>query len=419
MYEMRLILALVFWVSLAAMVYSYALYPVMIFVLARAFGRGATAPLLTESETPSISLLIAAYNEQAVIEGRILNALAMDYPSDRLEIVIASDGSTDQTVAIVRRFAGQNVRLLDYRARRGKASVLNAAAAQLRNPIVLLSDANTQTAPDAARRLVRWFADPAVGAVCGKLVITDPSSGGNVDGLYWKYETFLKKQEGRLGALLGSNGAIYAIRRELFPVLPAGTIVDDFVIPLLAKQRTGCAIVYDGSAVANEESAPDVAAEFQRRARIGAGGWQAIGMLWRLLNPARGWIALTFFSHKILRWLCPFFMIMLLATNFLLVNVTVYRAAVGLQLAFYAAAAVGPRVGRAAPFGKFLRLAHMFVMMNAALLVGFFRWLSGPQTGAWVRTRRIGEAADPASQAPSTPEAVVQNTAENQATLSP
>src|SRR5205085_1732560 len=219
---------------------------------------------------------IAAHNEESVIGARLTNALAMDYPRQKLEIIVASDGSVDRTAEIVRRFAGQGVRLLDSSVRRGKATVLNEAICEANGQIVLLSDANTHTDPSAARLLVRWFTDPKIGAVCGRLILIDPASGKNVDGLYWKYETQLKKHESRLGALLGSNGAIYAIRREVYCPIPDGTIVDDFVIPLLAKLRRGCQIVYDWDAIAREESAAGVASEFKRRARIGAGGWQAL-----------------------------------------------------------------------------------------------------------------------------------------------
>src|SRR5262249_38664493 len=158
----------------------------------------------------------------------------------------------------------------------GKAATLNAAFAELAGDIVLLSDANTFTDATAARNIVRWFADPRVGVVCGRLVLTDPATGGNADSLYWRYETFLKECEGRLGALPGATGGIYAFRRGLYAPIPDDTIVDDFVIPLAAKLRTGCAIVYDRDAVAREETAPDVRAEFRRRSRIGAGGFQSI-----------------------------------------------------------------------------------------------------------------------------------------------
>lgn len=396
MHTIRFLAESLFWLSAAGVFYAYAMYPALLCVLARLFGRRAEAPLLHEDALPSISLLIAAHNEEEVIEDRILNALAMDYPREKLEIVIASDGSTDQTAAIVRQYASRGVRLLDNAARRGKATVLNAAMSEVNGQIILLSDANTSTSKLAARSLVRWFANPRVGAVCGKLILTDPQSGKNVDGLYWKYETFLKGHESRLGALLGSNGAIYAIRKDLLRPIPNQTIIDDFMIPLLAKQRSGCEIIYDRDATATEESAPDVATEFRRRSRIGAGGWQAIGMLWRLLNPTRGWIAFTFFSHKILRWMCPFFMILLLASNVLLLRSPTYQVLFWVQAVLYAAALCGAYVWRGAPLARFLRLANMFLSMNAALLVGFFRWLSGPQSGIWSPTKRLGEPATPA-----------------------
>src|SRR5205085_81616 len=216
---------------------------------------------------------------------------------------------------IVSRYADRGVRLLASAARRGKANVLNSSIPAVKGEVVLLSDANTFTDPQAARHLARWFEDPRVGVVSGRLILTDPATGRNADSLYWKYETLLKKYEGRLGALLGANGGIYAIRRALFTAIPGDTIVDDFVIPLEAKLRTGCGIVYDPEAVAREETAPNVGCEFHRRARIGAGGFQSLGLLWRLLNPARGWVAFTFFSHKVLRWVCPFFLLGLLVSS--------------------------------------------------------------------------------------------------------
>jgi cellulose synthase/poly-beta-1,6-N-acetylglucosamine synthase-like glycosyltransferase len=255
---------------------------------------------------------------------------------------------------------------------------------------VILSDANTSTDAEAARSLCRWFIDPAVGVVCGRLQIVDPASVKNVDGLYWKYETFLKKQEGRVGALLGSNGAIYAIRRSLFRPIPPQTIVDDFVIPLLAKSRSGCSIIYDTEATATEESAPDVGSEFRRRCRIGAGGWQAVFLLLPLLNPLRGWIAFTFFSHKVLRWVCPFLMLLVLGCNVALAGEPPFRWLLIAQLLFYAIAGIGAVVPRGMPGVKLFKLANMFVAMNAALLVGFFRWAVVRQTGVWSRTPRDG-----------------------------
>jgi cellulose synthase/poly-beta-1,6-N-acetylglucosamine synthase-like glycosyltransferase len=362
-----------------------------VWCLARWFGRQVQPPTIADEDLPTLSVLIAAYNEEAVIEERVQNALLMDYPKDKLEIVVASDGSSDATPAIVARYADRGVCLLHCPERRGKAATLNSAVSKLTGEIVLLSDANTHTDRDAGRQLVRWFQDSQVGVVCGRLVLTDPETGKNADSLYWQYETFLKRCEGRLGALLGSNGAIYAIRRELFTPIPPDTLVDDLMIPLQAKLQTGCAIIYESAAIAREETAPDVRAEFHRRSRIGAGGFQSIQRLWPLLNPRRGWIAFTFFFHKILRWLCPFFMLGMLATNVILCQEPFYLALLFAQFGFYLLSMLAVFVPAQFRSLKPLRLTTMFTSMNLALLVGFFRWLRGNHRGVWRRTARLAE----------------------------
>jgi len=383
---MSTVLELTLWACVALIGYAYVLYPMVVWGLSRIFGRVPESPAMAGADLPGVSVLIAAHNEEQVIAGRIENALALDYPPDRLEIVVASDGSSDGTASIVRGLAERRVRLLTSPLRRGKAPVLNAAFRALRGEIVLLPDANTFMDPDALRRMVRWFANPRVGVVCGRLVLTDRATGQNVDGLYWRYETFLKRCEGRLGALLGANGAIYAVRCSCFTGIRSDTIVDDLVIPLVTRLRSGCATVYDDTAVAREETPPDLRSEFRRRSRIGAGGFQSMSRLWRLLGPRQGWIAFTFLSHKVLRWLCPFWMIGALAANVALVHEPFYRMTLFGQLLGYGLSAFGLVAGQHAP--KLLRLATMFTTMNAALLVGFWLWASGGQRGIWQRTAR-------------------------------
>jgi cellulose synthase/poly-beta-1,6-N-acetylglucosamine synthase-like glycosyltransferase len=389
----QITMAIVFWSFFGLMFYAYIIYSILIWLLAKWFGRQIDDPKGPQN-LPSISLLIAAYNEEAVIEKRIQNALAMDYPGEKLEIVVASDGSSDATPVIVRNYADRNVKLFDFSNRRGKAAVLNSALREVNGEIVLLSDANTLIDSCAARKLVRWFQDPQVGVVCGRLVLTDSHTGKNSDGLYWKYETFLKRCEGRLGALLGANGAIYAIRKELYSPIANDTIIDDFVIPLSAKLRTDRAIVYDCEAVAREETAPDFRSEFRRRSRIGAGGFQSIGVLWKLLNPRHGWVAFTYFSHKILRWLGPMFMIGLLVSNIFLLDVPLYGWLFLGQIGFYAFSIVGHFIPSHVKPLKLLRLIPLFTGMNVALLVGFWRWLRGSQKAAWNRTARLAEVAE-------------------------
>lgn len=383
----------IFWISLALVAYAYAAFPVVIYIASRLFGRLEQRPVVDDAQLPQVTLLIAAYNEASVIAQRVRNALAMDYPADRMQVVIASDGSSDGTPDIVRQFAADpRVRLLDYKQRRGKSSVLNAAVGEIESGLVMLSDANTDFDLAAPRNLAAWFSDPTVGVVCGRLVLTDPATGKNADGMYWKYETFLKKCEARLGALLGSNGAIYAIRRELYVPIAPSTIVDDFVIPLLAKLKHGCRIVYDADAFAVEESAADVKAEFRRRSRIGAGGWQAITMLWRLMSPRWGWTAFAFVSHKVLRWLCPFFLLAMLVTCVVRLHEPLYRWLLIGQIAFYATSWLVSLLPTTVKLIRPLRLTTMFTSMNLALLVGFWRWFRGTQKSAWERTARLVDA---------------------------
>jgi cellulose synthase/poly-beta-1,6-N-acetylglucosamine synthase-like glycosyltransferase len=375
--------------------YAYLGYPVLIWTLSRVFGRKPAAPTVADADLPPVSILVAAFNEEKEIGDRIVNALKQDYPKGMLELVIASDGSSDRTNEIASGFEAHGVRLLDYAIRRGKATVLNDAFGELRGEIVVLSDANTYfNDPDVVRNLVRWFQDPTVGAVCGKLILTDPDTGTNVDGVYWKYETFLKLCESRLGALLGSNGAIYAIRRDLFEGIPPDTVLDDFVIPLLARMRTGKRIIYDPQARAEEETPKGICQEFKRRTRLGAGGFQCIGMLRELLQPRHGWTAFTFWSHKVLRWACPLFLLVALATNVALATVggPLFAVLLAGQFLFYALAVLGTRLTARSKVCKAIRVTTMFALMNAALMLGFVRWARGTQRAAWERTVRAQEA---------------------------
>jgi cellulose synthase/poly-beta-1,6-N-acetylglucosamine synthase-like glycosyltransferase len=378
----------VFWGCAALIVYAYMVYPVLLVTLGALRRATVAPPEPNDADLPSVSVLVVAHNEESVIRERIDNLLALDYPKDRLELVIASDSSRDRTADIVNEYSGRGIQLIAFTERTGKSAVLDAVIPRLKGSIAVLSDANTMMEPSAVRRLVRWFQNPRVGVVCGKLVLTDPVTGTNVDSLYWRFETLLKRSEGRLGALLGANGGIYAIRRSVFHGLSHDTIVDDFVIPLLARVRTGCAIIYDESAIAYEETPPEIAVEFRRRARIGAGGFQSLGVLWPLLDPRNGWIALTFFSHKVLRWLCPFFLLGLAVANLVLVDSGIYGVTLLVGLVLAAVALLGQYLSLRSSAGRALRLTTMFATMNAALLVGFFRWASGRQRAAWDRTAR-------------------------------
>ena len=272
--------------------YSYLGYPLLLFLLASVVQMGRDAYYLVSraerrrrsERLPRASLLLAAYNEEKVIERTLRNCLAVDYPRECLEILVGSDGSSDGTDAIVRRFEGQGVRLLRFDERRGKLAVVRDCVAQARGDILVFSDANTLLEPDSVRSLVRHFDNPKVGAVCGELRLVHPDGASADEGAYWRYELVLKILESRLDSVLGANGAIYAMRRELFPAMTARLITEDFIIPMKVRSR-GFRVLYDPEAVALETAPAGVEDEFRRRVRIGAGNWQALWYCRDLLLP--------------------------------------------------------------------------------------------------------------------------------------
>jgi cellulose synthase/poly-beta-1,6-N-acetylglucosamine synthase-like glycosyltransferase len=388
-----------FWTSVLVIGFTYVGYPVLLVIAARLFGRRPVPPRRRKPFLPRVSVLVVAHNEEEVMEQRVQNALALDYPRHLLEIVVASDGSTDATNSIVRAYERRGVRLLAFPNRSGKSAVLNSVIPRLRGTIVVLSDANTLTEADSVRKLVRWFSDPRVGVVCGKLQLIDRATGNNVDGIYWRVETTLKRLESYLGAVIGVNGANYAIRRSMFTKIPGDTIVDDLVLPLAICLRRGCTTIFDADALAVEETGLDMHVEFERRARIGAGGFQAIALLWRLLDPRRGWTAAAFLCHKVLRWTCPFFLLALLLLNVALAQRPAYRLLFAGQIFFHGGAAVLMRIGVPSWLPRPMRLLIMFHSMNHALLIGFWRWRKGRQSAAWKPTARnapaLGAVAEP------------------------
>jgi cellulose synthase/poly-beta-1,6-N-acetylglucosamine synthase-like glycosyltransferase len=384
-----LLLEILFWACALLVAYSYLIYPLILIALDRAF---PPEPFITGDALPPVSVLIAAFNEEKVIRARVENCLALDYPKDKLEIIIASDGSDDGTNEIVREFSGQGVRLFDYEQRRGKVNVLNESVPRVSHDIVVFSDANTDFELDALKQIVPHFADDRVGSVCGRLsfVNADGSRTADLEGVYWRYETFLKTLEGKRGSLLGANGAIFAIRKPLFHHCEPDTLIEDFVMPMKILE-SGYRTIYVPEAQAWEEAALSVDDERGRRIRIGAGGYQAMGRLLPMLNPMRGFPALAYWSHKVLRWLCPFFLIALFGTNICLIGsgALSYNVALALQIAFYACAWIGWRHDRKrARVSKLASICYYFVAMNFSLLLGFRRHVMGTQQVKWQRTQR-------------------------------
>jgi poly-beta-1,6-N-acetyl-D-glucosamine synthase len=355
-----------FWISVGFPLYVYIGFPLLLWLLQALVRR---APRKQPIE-PSVSLLIAAYNEAAVIADKIRNSLALDYPDEKLEIVVASDGSEDATAEIVRSFeaeSGGRVRLLSYPQNRGKMAVLNDAIRELRGDIVAFSDATSMLAADSLRILVQSFNDPHVGAASGiyRLLKRDQAQLGPQEDIYWKYETFLKVQEARLGAFTGAHGSLFAIRRALYPFPSENTINDDFTIPMRILER-GYRVAYEPAAVAFEEA--HEMEGFSRRVRITAGNIEQLREIKSLLWPPRPLVLFCLLSHKTGRLLVPLFMLIALATNIALRGQFPYNWLLVGQALFYSLAVLAGTVDLKP---KILRLPLYFCMVNAAL----FAWI--------------------------------------------
>ena len=354
----------VFWIAAAVIIYTFAGYPLALLALGGFIHR----PVQKARIAPRVSLLIPAYNEARVIARKLENSLALDYPADRMEIVVVSDGSEDETVEIARRV--KRCRVLALPENRGKAAALNAAVPQLNGEIAVFTDASALLPSDALWRLVDNFADTEVGAVCGRYTTIRPDDVniGSSEELYWSYEAFLKTQESRLASTLGSHGHLHAIRKELYPFPPARTINDDYVIPLAAIAR-GFRAVYEPAARVFEEAREMTG--YARRVRIMAGNIQQLRYLFQFLHPFRPLLLFFFVSHKVTRLLLPFAMAAALMANTWVVLQSRTGAATAIllaQLLFYGLALCGARLRPPA-----LRLPFYFCMVNSAAVLALYR----------------------------------------------
>lgn len=383
---------IIFWGSLALVFYAYAGYPIvlgLIGAIARLFRKSNTAGEAPDNSQIqySVAVIIAAYNEEKHIRQRLENLLNQSFPQARLHIYVGTDGCADRTADIVREFTSPCITLREFTKNRGKMSVLNDLVAATRQDILVFTDANTEFDEHAISRLVANFADPQVGVVCGELQMYPHGAKRNEDHTYWRYEQWLKEQEGRLGGLLGANGGIYAIRREVYTPQPANMIVDDFVISMsvyFKKYR----LVYDKTAKAYEETAPDLAGEWRRRVRIGIGNYQALWRLKSLLLPTYGMVAFTFLSHKVLRWLVPHFLLIALITSGLMWSQPCYRYLFIVQVIGYLLVWIMYKLAMKTRLPRIIQLPTFLVALNVAMFVGFLKAVFGKQTGTWKRTER-------------------------------
>ncbi len=378
-----------FWIALSLIVYCYFVYPLLLSVLARRF----THPVRKDVFEPTVAVLISAYNEAGTLERKIKNLLAVDYPPAKLEIFIGSDGSTDQTENILRSVGEPRVHSLISRERQGKVHTINELMKQVTQEIVVFNDVRQVLAPNAIKELVKNFADPQIGCVSGELILSqsETQTGKGVN-LYWNYEKYIRKQESRIHSMLGATGAIYAIRKELFSSIPSAVILDDMWVPLRIVQR-GFRAVFDDHARAFDMVAEKPQEEYRRKVRTLYGNYQLFTSMPEILNPRRSPVALQLFSHKFLRLLVPFLMILIFVINAFWLRKGIYEVFFILQVVFYGMAAIGglakqSHYGMLRPLVKVCYVPYVFCLLNFSALMGFWRFILAKQDVRWEKAQQ-------------------------------
>ena len=393
-------MTLLFWSAFLLVFYAYVGYGIVLYALLRVrrvFFPSKMYPSLVE--LPEVTFVVCAYNEADWIEQKIANSLALDYPRERIRFCFVTDGSDDATPDLVRNYpypAGVRWELLHQPERRGKIAAFQRAMEHISSPIVISTDANTLVNTAGVRNLVRHFADPQVGAVAGEKRIflserDDASSAG--EGIYWRYESALKRWDAELWTVVGAAGELFAFRREAYEHVPTDTVVEDFYLTMRIAQK-GWRVQYAPDAYAVETSSASVQEELKRKIRISAGGLQAVWRLGALLNPFRyGVLTFQYVSHRVLRWtLAPLLLPVLLALNIALAwqGSTFYQGILVTQLAFYAAAWAGYLLERRKMKVKVFFVPYYFCVMNYAQYAGFRRFVRGKQSVMWEKAKRAG-----------------------------
>jgi len=388
-------LAVIFWASLAAVAWPYAGYPLLLLALARLRPRSPEpqAPAEAPPLCPTVTIIIAAYNEEKAIRDKLESTLALDYPPEKLEVIVASDNSTDRTHDIVRELAPRGVRLVVLPERAGKTAAQNLAAAAAKGEVLIFTDATTELDRDSVRRLTACFADPRVGCAGAELeyVSEGGSAVGQGGGLYWRYEKRVKELEAVVSTLIGVSGCLYAVRARAYrPIEP--DLISDFVIAGDVYQR-GFITVYGAGTVSSEKTHEETGKEFEMRVRVIVRTINALVRRARMLNPLRyGFFSFQLFSHKVLRYLVPELLIAIFASGLSLAlfggtAAPIYRALTLAQLALYLAAAVGwlrQRLGLRLPL---VHVPFYFVVVNLAALWALVLYLRGERKVTWTTVR--------------------------------
>ena len=363
-------------ICIFVVLYVYFLFPLLL-KIAGLYAR----PVETRPIEPFVTLFVAVYNEGKVIREKLENSLSLNYPLDKLEIVVASDGSTDNTTEIVNGFSDKRVILFESLKRGGKNSVINEFINRCKGEVIVFTDANSFFEPDAIIKLTRNFTEEKVGCVVGKLKYVDEKNAvGRGEGLYFRYESMLKGLESTHGTVVAATGSIYAMRKKLFTQLDLD-IANDFAHPIQISAK-GYRVVFEPEAVALEKATASTHEEFKRRVRIVTRGFTAFVRYWRRYDMLKGMWGFCFISHKLLRWFVPFFLIAITIINLTLLESPLFRIILYVQLAFYSLALIGVFL-RGSKFGKPFTVPFYFCLINTAALVGIIKYFTGNRQAIW------------------------------------
>lgn len=396
---MTLILKILFWLCIALVSYTYIGYGLVAWILVKV--RKVLGKQFKKYNDPSfmprVTLVIPAYNEMSCINTKVKNTFGLDYPADKIEVLFVTEGSNDGTTEYIQSLANvySNLRLIDGDTRRGKIEAMNIAIKTITTPIVIFTDANTNLNHQVVRNIVRHFQDPKVGAVAGeKRIETEGSeaAAGAGEGLYWKYESFLKKLDTELFSVVGAAGELFAVRTDLFGEVEKDTLLDDFMVSLRIAAE-GYRVIYEPDAYASERPSFSIQDEMKRKVRIAAGGFQSIVRLDFLLNIFRyGLLSFQYVSHRAMRWaVAPFCLPLIFLLNialFLTNTGSFYRLIMLVQIAFYLMAIIGYYLENQKIRVKLLFVPFYFSFMNYCAIKGYFRYRNGLTSGIWEKVKR-------------------------------
>ena len=388
---MLLTVKLIFIVCLCIVVYTYAGYGVLLFVLVKVKRLFVLVPKKASKFEPNITLLIAAYNEEQVLDEKIRNSMQLDYPLEKLEIVFVTDGSNDRSCEIIEQYP--EITLFHQKERKGKIAAVDRVMKLVHGEYIVFSDANTLLNQQALKMLVRHFEDPKVGVVAGEKRIFSGNwedAAGAGEGLYWKYESKLKEWDAELYSTMGAAGELFAIRKSLYESVPTDTLIEDFYLSMQMVKK-GYKIAYEPKSYAIEEPSDNTQEELKRKVRISAGGIQAVIRLKELLNPFKyGVVTFQYISHRVLRWtLAPISLPLIFVSNIFLMQTSVLYSLVFLaQCIFYLLAIVGLFMERRKIRMKMLFVPYYFCFMNYAVFLGMKNYLLGNYSVVWEKSQR-------------------------------